>query len=69
MGRNFFVFLFHQETEQLHQGNVNNILSFLIQPKRYAIRTDYSRFTYVFILVWSLWRCAHILSYGLRSVL
>jgi hypothetical protein len=40
MGRQYFVFLFHQGTEQPHQGDVNNLMSFLIHPKRYAIRTD-----------------------------
>ena len=51
MGRQCFVFLFHGGTEQSHQGNKNNIMSFLIHPKRYAIRTDLSRLTDAFILV------------------
>jgi hypothetical protein len=36
MGGEYFVFLFHQGTEQPHQGDVNNIPSFLIHPRRYA---------------------------------
>ena len=39
MGRQYFVFLVRQGTEQPHQGDVNNISSFLIHPRRYAIRT------------------------------
>ena len=39
MGRQYFVFLFRRGTEQPHQGDVNNIPSFLIHPRRYAIRT------------------------------
>ena len=46
MGGEYFVFLFHQGTEQPHQGDVNNIPSFLIHPRRYAIRTKWSRSTY-----------------------
>ncbi len=69
MGRQYFVFLFRQGTEQPHQGDVNNILSFLIHPRRYAIRTKWSRSTYYsFLLVWSLWRCSLILLSGLNSV-
>ena len=45
MGRQYFVFLFRQRTEQPHQGDVNNIPSFLIHPRRYAIRTKWSRST------------------------
>ncbi len=40
MGRQSFVFLFRQGTEQPHQGDVNNTVPFLIHPKRYAIRTS-----------------------------
>jgi hypothetical protein len=39
-GQTTFFFLFRQGTEQLHQGDVNNIVPFLIHPKRYTIRTD-----------------------------
>ena len=45
MGRQYFVFLFRRGTEQTHQGDVNNIMPFLIHPKRYAIRTYQSRLT------------------------
>jgi hypothetical protein len=38
-GQTLFVFLFRRGTEQPHQGDVNNIMPFLIHPKRYAIRT------------------------------
>jgi hypothetical protein len=38
MGRQYFVFLFRRGTEQPRQGDVNNIPSFLIHPRRYAIR-------------------------------
>jgi hypothetical protein len=51
MGRQYFVFLFRQGTEQPHQGDMDIILSFLINPKRYAIRTDQSRLINAFILV------------------
>ena len=45
MGRQYFVFLFRQGTEQPHQGDVNNKMPFLIHQKRYAIRTYQSRLT------------------------